>query len=114
MRPPRIRSSVRSIGRWRARPCDCLDPDLSRQHCPVQRPVGGRGAQVLDAAKAVLSRPAGSVEQLMSLAAADMAGVDALITARMQSHVSVIPALADHLIEAGGKRLRPLLTVAAA
>jgi octaprenyl-diphosphate synthase len=68
----------------------------------------------LDAAKAVLSRPAGSVEQLMSLAAADMAGVDALITARMQSHVSVIPALADHLIEAGGKRLRPLLTVAAA
>jgi len=32
----------------------------------------------------------------------------------MQSPVSVIPALADHLINAGGKRLRPLLTVAAA
>src|ERR1700733_3039349 len=42
-----------------------------------------------------------------------MDGVDALILARMQSPVSVIPALADHLIEAGGKRLRPLLTVAA-
>jgi octaprenyl-diphosphate synthase len=32
----------------------------------------------------------------------------------MQSPVAVIPALADHLIAAGGKRLRPLLTVAAA
>jgi octaprenyl-diphosphate synthase len=32
----------------------------------------------------------------------------------MQSPVAVIPALADHLINAGGKRLRPLLTVAAA
>src|SRR3712207_5898539 len=32
----------------------------------------------------------------------------------MDSPVAVIPALADHLISAGGKRLRPLLTVAAA
>ncbi|MBI5942352.1 MAG: polyprenyl synthetase family protein [Caulobacterales bacterium] len=43
-----------------------------------------------------------------------MRGVNAIISARMQSPVSVIPALADHLINAGGKRLRPLLTVAAA
>ncbi|MDB5440750.1 MAG: farnesyltranstransferase [Caulobacteraceae bacterium] len=43
-----------------------------------------------------------------------MALVDALITARMDSPVPVIPALADHLIAAGGKRLRPLLTIAAA
>ncbi|MEO8812756.1 MAG: polyprenyl synthetase family protein [Caulobacteraceae bacterium] len=68
----------------------------------------------MDAAKAVMSRPVGSVDRLMALAGADMAGVDALITDRMQSPVSVIPALADHLIEAGGKRLRPLITVAAA
>jgi len=54
------------------------------------------------------------VDRLVRLAAADMAGVDALITARMQSEVPVIPALAEHLIAAGGKRLRPLLTVAAA
>jgi octaprenyl-diphosphate synthase len=47
------------------------------------------------------------------LAEADMAGVDALILARMQSPVPTIPALAEHLIAAGGKRLRPLLTVAA-
>jgi octaprenyl-diphosphate synthase len=43
-----------------------------------------------------------------------MASVDALIRQRMDSPVPVIPALAEHLIEAGGKRLRPLLTVAAA
>ena len=42
-----------------------------------------------------------------------MAAVDALIIARMQSQVPVIPLLADHLVSAGGKRLRPLLTVAA-
>ncbi|CAN5173033.1 polyprenyl synthetase family protein [soil metagenome] len=43
-----------------------------------------------------------------------MAGVDALILDRMQSDVPLIPALGRHLIAAGGKRLRPLLTVAAA
>jgi len=69
---------------------------------------------VLDAAAATLARQPGSVDRLVRLAAADMAGVDALITARMQSEVPVIPALAEHLIAAGGKRLRPLLTVAAA
>jgi octaprenyl-diphosphate synthase len=68
----------------------------------------------LDAAAATLAREPGSVDRLVRLAAADMAGVDALITARMQSEVPVIPALAEHLIAAGGKRLRPLLTVAAA
>ena len=68
----------------------------------------------MDAATAIVTRPAGSVERLMALAAPDMARVDALIVDRMQSPVSVIPALAEHLIDAGGKRLRPLLTVAAA
>ncbi|MEJ2818787.1 MULTISPECIES: polyprenyl synthetase family protein [unclassified Caulobacter] len=68
----------------------------------------------MDAAAATLAREPGSVDRLVRLAAADMAGVDALITARMQSEVPVIPALAEHLIAAGGKRLRPLLTVAAA
>ncbi len=43
-----------------------------------------------------------------------MAGVDALILEHMDSSVPVIPALAEHLIAAGGKRLRPLMTVSAA
>ena len=59
-------------------------------------------------------RPAGDVDALVSLAAPDMAAVDALIGERMRSDVPVIPALAEHLIAAGGKRLRPLLTIAAA
>lgn len=54
------------------------------------------------------------VKALVALCEADMVRVNALITARMQSEVAVIPALADHLIAAGGKRLRPLLCVAAA
>jgi octaprenyl-diphosphate synthase len=69
--------------------------------------------QDLEAARAVIERPPGSIEALIDRARSDMARVDALIIARMQSQVSVIPALADHLINAGGKRLRPLLTVAA-
>jgi octaprenyl-diphosphate synthase len=68
----------------------------------------------LDAAKAVATTPKGSVEALVHLTRADMAGVDALIAKRLDSPVPVIPALAQHLISAGGKRLRPLLTVAAA
>jgi octaprenyl-diphosphate synthase len=71
-------------------------------------------SMVLDAVTATLAREPGSVERLVRLAAADMGGVDRLITERMQSDVPVIPALAEHLIAAGGKRLRPLLTVAAA
>jgi octaprenyl-diphosphate synthase len=67
----------------------------------------------LDAVKPVIVRPQGSVDALVRLAVADMGRVDALITERMDSPVPVIPALAEHLIAAGGKRLRPLLTVAA-
>jgi octaprenyl-diphosphate synthase len=67
----------------------------------------------LDALKPSIVRPAGSVDALVRLAAIDMGRVDALITERMDSPVPVIPALAEHLIAAGGKRLRPHLTVAA-
>lgn len=68
----------------------------------------------LDAALAAAPRSKGDVDSLVRLAKADMAAVDALILDRMQSDVPVIPMLAEHLISAGGKRLRPLLTVAAA
>ncbi len=68
----------------------------------------------LDAVTVAESRPKGDVEPLVRLAKRDMAEVDALIVERMQSQVPVIPLLAEHLVSAGGKRLRPLLTVAAA
>ena len=67
----------------------------------------------MDAANAILVRPKGAVEPLLRLARSDMAGVDALIAARMESEVPTIPALAEHLISAGGKRLRPLVAIAA-
>lgn len=68
----------------------------------------------LDAVTVAEPRSKGHVEPLVRLAARDMATVDALILDRMQSQVPVIPLLAEHLISAGGKRLRPLLTLAAA
>ena len=53
-------------------------------------------------------------QRLFELAKDDMDAVDALIIERMQSPVGLIPNLAHHLVGAGGKRLRPLLTVATA
>ncbi len=43
----------------------------------------------------------------------DMKAVNATILAQMQSDVPLIPQLANYLIAAGGKRIRPLLTLAA-
>jgi len=43
-----------------------------------------------------------------------MNGVNAVILERMQSKVALIPELAGHLISGGGKRMRPMLTLAAA
>src|SRR6187551_2407219 len=50
----------------------------------------------------------------MQLVAADMNGVNAVILERMQSKVALIPELAGHLIAGGGKRMRPMLTLASA
>jgi len=58
--------------------------------------------------------PPSPVDRLQALVAADMAEVDTLIHARMGSAVPLIPDLAAHLVDSGGKRLRPLLTLAAA
>ncbi len=43
---------------------------------------------------------------------ADMDAVNDCIRARMQSDVPLIPKLADYLISSGGKRIRPLMTLA--
>jgi octaprenyl-diphosphate synthase len=54
------------------------------------------------------------VERLAALLAEDLAAVDVLIHRYMSSPVGVIPNLAAHLIDAGGKRIRPLITLASA
>jgi len=53
------------------------------------------------------------VERLHALLARDMEATDRLIHERMGSAVALIPDLARHLIDSGGKRLRPMLTLAA-
>src|SRR5512142_1210537 len=55
-----------------------------------------------------------SIEGLVELVAADMERVNAAILARTGSEVTMIPEVANHLIASGGKRLRPMLTLAMA
>ena len=55
-----------------------------------------------------------SINRLIDLLAPDMAKVNATIIARTGSEVTMIPEVANHLIESGGKRLRPMLTLAMA
>ena len=50
----------------------------------------------------------------MGLVAHDMHAVNRVILERMQSQVPLIPELAGHLIAGGGKRMRPMLTLACA
>ncbi|WP_336886211.1 polyprenyl synthetase family protein [Devosia sp. SL43] len=54
------------------------------------------------------------IDRLLTATGEDMAKVNALILSRADSHVEMVPELARYLIESGGKRLRPMLTVAAA
>ena len=58
--------------------------------------------------------PSAALEPLLKLVAADMDEVNAIILAQARSDVDLIPELARHLINSGGKRLRPMLTIAAA
>jgi octaprenyl-diphosphate synthase len=57
---------------------------------------------------------AGALERLLAATQGEMEQVNALILSRANSHVELVPELARYLIEAGGKRLRPMLTIAAA
>ena len=61
-----------------------------------------------------LPRKAPSLQPLMALVAEGMNSVNAVILDRMQSRIPLIPALAGHLIAGGGKRMRPMLTLAGA
>jgi octaprenyl-diphosphate synthase len=70
--------------------------------------MDGAGETAVDKAMAPQDR-------LSAALAEDMAAVNVLIRERMASeHAPRIPEVTAHLVEAGGKRLRPLLTLAAA
>jgi octaprenyl-diphosphate synthase len=55
-----------------------------------------------------------SIDGLVDLVSGDMGRVNATILARTGSEVAMIPEVAKHLIDSGGKRLRPMLTLALA
>ena len=54
------------------------------------------------------------MDTLRTLTANDMQAVNQEILRRMDSPVEMIPQIARHLIDAGGKRIRPMLTIASA
>ena len=61
------------------------------------------------------ARDAGdALGRLVALVGSDLEACNRTIVARMDSPVALIPQLAAHLVAAGGKRLRPVLTLAAA
>ena len=55
-----------------------------------------------------------TLDPLLALTAPGMDRVNAVIADRMQSDIPLIPELASHLISGGGKRMRPMLTIAGA
>jgi octaprenyl-diphosphate synthase len=58
--------------------------------------------------------PRASLAPLLALVEEDMTHVNRIILDRARSNVDLIPELARHLIDSGGKRLRPMLTLATA
>jgi octaprenyl-diphosphate synthase len=97
---------------------------------PVRLPPSGREAQAPPLAfaggnahiAAIVSatvhklqpKRAPSLDPMIQLVAADLNRVNSVILERMQSEVALIPELAGHLIAGGGKRMRPMLTLASA
>lgn len=59
-------------------------------------------------------KPQASVAPLMELTKGEMKRVNTLILSKAGSDVELIPEISRHLVSSGGKRLRPMLTLAAA
>jgi len=55
-----------------------------------------------------------TIDHLISATQSGMEAVNRLILSRSDSPVDMVPEIANHLIDAGGKRLRPMLTLASA
>ena len=54
------------------------------------------------------------LDRIMDLVRDDMGRVDTILTQQLNSSTDLIPKVAAHLIAAGGKRVRPVLTLASA
>jgi octaprenyl-diphosphate synthase len=92
------------------------------QHGPVDASPPSRNhreSNLTHLATPFQARPARTPEpdalaRLVDLVGADLLACNRTIIARMDSPVALIPQLAAHIVAAGGKRLRPLLTLASA
>src|SRR5690606_10986487 len=99
---------------WRQIRCGCCLFHATAP--PIVRPTRGR----IDPLGVVLPldedrrREPARTPPLAALVAADMERVNEIILSRTGSDVTMIPEVANHLIGSGGKRLRPMLTLAAA
>jgi octaprenyl-diphosphate synthase len=82
-------------------------PDMMRELTPP----GNLGRDKLDGATPVTTD---ALTRLTILLETELHATNRAIVARMDSPVALIPQLAAHLVASGGKRLRPLLTLAAA
>ena len=71
-------------------------------------------AIVVDLQEGRERRGAPSMAALTALVGDDLKRVNDVIVRRMHSPVALIPQLAGHIVAAGGKRMRPMLTLAAA
>ncbi len=72
------------------------------------------GAVSLHTADAAPIAEADALTALSALVHDDLLACNQVIVAHMDSPVALIPQLAAHIVAAGGKRLRPVLTLAAA
>jgi len=75
--------------------------------------IKGLGVNSLPQAN-IKGEPENPVIRLAALAGNDMVSVETMLSERMQSATASIPQAADYLVAAGGKRIRPLITVTAA
>ena len=74
-------------------------------------PVPG---QRMDSAVQPAVAPPPGLDAILELAREDMASVDALIRRRLASDVVLVNQVAEYIVNAGGKRLRPMLLLLAA
>ena len=91
---------------------------LARDNAPGQDATLEDGAatplaSALGMKAATGAEAAPSLDALGELVGAELEAVNRHIVERMQSPVALIPQLASHIVAAGGKRLRPMITLAA-
>jgi len=90
--------------------------DLAPKHISQEMRLGVAGPLARGSASEPTPKTGGedALAALLALVGDDMSACNQLIVSRIESSVALIPQLVAHIVAAGGKRLRPLLTLASA